>query len=342
MNKKKRRKAAPSATPWDNIGDGSLTPAQVLVRETHKSAYAFRHESFKGDIDFFNHFLRDSCPWCGSGKVNKHGHYASGLRRYLCSDCGKTFTPATGTIFDSRKLPLPAWVDFLLQVFSFESMAVMTREDRRSDTTIPYWMGKLFSVLEGIQEDTVLTGRVQIDETYYPVPGANTVSVDGKALRGLSRNKLCIGIGCDDTGYSYFAHEGLGKTSGVKTLDAFGTHIAQGSLLIHDMEKGHYRLVRALKLADEAHNAKLLAKLEDADNPLRDVNRLCYLVKRFLGSHSGFNRDNLNGYLDLFSVIMNPPANKMEKATLVLNRAMSNPKTLRFRDFYNIKPKSIG
>jgi hypothetical protein len=63
--------------------------------------------------------------------------------------------------------------------------------------------------------------------------------VDGKLLRGLSRNKMCIGVGCDDGGRSYYVYEGFGKTSGAKTLAAFGKHIAKGSLLVHDMEKGH-------------------------------------------------------------------------------------------------------
>jgi predicted RNA-binding Zn-ribbon protein involved in translation (DUF1610 family) len=337
MSNTKRRKQAPSATPWDNLDAGSLTPGQALVHATHKSAYAFRHESFDGDVDFFNRFVRQSCPRCGSDLISPRGHDRSGIRRYQCDGCKKAFTPATGTVFESRKLPLSAWADFLVQVFSFESMAVVTREDRRSDTTVPYWFGKLFSVLEGAQDDMMLSGRVQIDETYYPVPGDETVKVDGKKLRGLSRNKICIGIGCDDSGLSYFTHEGLGKTSGQKTVGAFGNHIVSGSLLVHDMEKGHHRLVRELGLTDEAHNAKLLAKLDDADNPLHDVNRLCFLVKRFLNSHSGFKRDDLDGYLNIFSVMMNPPENKMEKAALVLNSAMANPKTLRFRDFYNIK-----
>ena len=45
----------------------------------------------------------------------------------------------------------------------------MTREDRRSDTTHPYWMAKLFSVLSGIQDTTELSERVSVDETYWPV-----------------------------------------------------------------------------------------------------------------------------------------------------------------------------
>jgi hypothetical protein len=274
--------------------------------------------------------------------VIRNGHDKNGLRRYRCMGCKGSFSPATGTIFENRKLPISAWVDFLLQALSFESIAVIAREDRRSDTTIPYWFGKVFAVLEGIQDKIVLSGDVQIDETYYPVPGTESVSIDGKRLRGLSRNKICIGVGCDRKERSYFAREGLGKTSGEKTMATFGAHIERGSRLVHDMEKGHHRLIRELDLKDEAHNSKLLSKLDDKDNPLREVNRLCYLLKRFLNSHSGFNRDDLDGWLNLFSIAMNPPKDKMEKVVFVLNRAMGNPKTVRFRDFYNVKPSSEG
>lgn len=76
------------------------------------------------------------------------------------------------------------------------------------------------------------------------------------------------------------------------------------------------------------------------ENPLAAVNRLCYLLRLFLDSHTGFDRTRLGGYLDLFWVMMNPPRDKMEKAAFVLVRAMRNPKTLRYRDFYARSPSS--
>ena len=79
--------------------------------------------------------------------------------------------------------------------------------------------------------------------------------------------------------------------------------------------------------------------LPDSQNPLREVNRPCFLVKLFLGSHSGFRRESMQGYLDVFSVIMNPPEEKMEKAATVLDLAMRNPKTLRFRKLYENKSR---
>ena len=64
------------------------------------------------------------------------------------------------------------------------------------------------------------------------------------------------------------------------------------------------------------------------------------LLKSFLRAHSGFSRDDLDGYLNLFHVIMNEPENKLEKAAMVLDRAIRCPKTVRFRKFYNVKPRS--
>jgi transposase-like protein len=338
MNAKKwATTPAASATPWDHCEKSELSATEKLVMESQRSAYRFRHENFALDIDFFNSFKRDSCPYCKSTAIKKSGLEQTGMQRYRCHGCKRAFTPVTGTIFEARKLPISAWVDFLIQAFSFESIAVMTREDRRSGTTVPYWLGKTFAVLDGIQDGIVLADNVQIDETYYPVPIVETVSIDGKRLRGLSRNKICIGIGCDRNGHSYFTNEGLGKTSSTRTMAAFKGHIKPGSHLVHDMEKSHRRLVRKLNLTEEAYNSKKLVGLSDKDNPLADVNRLCYLMKRFLNNHSGFDRDDLDGWLNLFSVAMNPPSDKIEKSAFVLNRAMGNSKTLRFREFYNVK-----
>jgi rubredoxin len=340
MSGHKRRKLAPSATPWDGIDDEELTPAQMLVARSHRSAYAFRHERFSGDTDFFNGYPRDSCPECG-GKAVRFGRDRTGIQRFRCAECMRVFTPATGTIFEGRKLPLSAWMDFLVQVFSYASLGLMTREDKRSDTTIPYWMAKLLAVLEGVQDGAVLSGKVWIDETYWPVSAKDAVrTASGKLPRGLSRNQICIGVGVDDSGRSVFFREGLGKTNITETWAAFGTRIAPGSVLVHDLEPAHNKLVSELDLVNKPHNAKLLKGIPDDLNPLAPVNRMCFMLKSFLGSHSGFDRDSMQGYLDLFHVMMNPPENKMQKATMVLDRAMRCPKTVRFREFYNVKTRS--
>ena len=53
--------------------------------------------------------------------------------------------------------------------------------------------------------------------------------------------------------------------------------------------------------------------------------------KKFLNAHSGFDREDLQGYLNLFCFIVNPPKNKYEKLEKLLNLALHNPKTLKYR-----------
>lgn len=335
VNNFKRKYLAPSATPWDGLPEQTIKPAELLVKQSHRSMYAFRHESFFGDIDFINSYERKSCPLCGSSRIRLAGLSKAGLQRYWCTECKGYFTPATDTIFEDRKLPLSAWVDFLLQLFSHESISSMTREDRRSETTHPYWLAKVFMVLEGIQDGVVLSGNVQIDETYYPISLKDAARKDGKLLRGLSRNQMCIGVGCDSNGKAVFVWEGFGKTSKKKTRCAFGERITAGSHLVHDKERAHAVLVNTLEITDSPYDSKLLKGLPDDENPLADVNRHCKLLKHFLKAHSGFGRDNLQGFLDVFYVISNPPENKMEKVAFVLDRAMHSAKSLRYRDFYS-------
>ena len=144
-------------------------------------------------------------------------------------------------------------------------------------------------------------------------------------------------MGCDSSGASYCARLGLGKPSRGRTWDAYGGHIERGAVLDHDMEGSHDILVEKLGLVSNVHNSKLIKALPDKENPLRDVNRLCFLLELFLNSHSGFDRADLDGCLNLFHVMMNDPEDKMEKAAKVLDRAMRCPKTLAFREFYSLK-----
>lgn len=58
MSGNKKRKRAASATPWDDAPREALTPAQSMVAASHRSMYAFRHERFDGDAEFFNGYPR--------------------------------------------------------------------------------------------------------------------------------------------------------------------------------------------------------------------------------------------------------------------------------------------
>ena len=332
-----------SATPWDNDDESSLTPAQRFVMMSQRDAYERNHTPGPHDAAFFNGYARDRCPLCQSAMVSKSGFDARGVQRYGCLSCGHRFSPLTGTVFEDHRISVEGWFEFLLGIMSYESLAGIARRDRRSPTTPPYQLAKVFMVLDGIQDGVVLTGRVQADEMMYKVPAADRdPALAGRSAGGYSRDNTCIAIACEerDGGSSVFRVLGRGKPSGERAKAAYCPHLARGLELVHDKENSHNAVVRELGLVSEAHDSREVKRLPDDENPLWKVNRLCFLLRLFLDGHSGFDRTNFGGWLDLFSVMVNPPEDRLKKVAMVLDRAMSFPNTLRYRDFYNQKGSS--
>lgn len=152
----------------------------------------------------------------------------------------------------------------------------------------------------------------------------------------MSKNQYCIGIGFDGT-QVYARVEGFGKTSQKKTLDTFRDHIAIGSKIIHDKEKSHKVLIKEYGFEECVYNANEIKKLGKLDNPLEDINQKCNLLKMFLNAHSGFDRDDLQNYLNLFCFIQNPPYDRLEKIEKILTRAIYITKSLKYRDLFSKK-----
>jgi hypothetical protein len=322
-------------TPWD--GDADLTATQAFLKEYYDTHYAERHRAVgdSGEADMINSYIPTKCPFCGSERFRRRGLTESGIQRYFCR-CGKAFLPTTGTIFDDRKISISEWMEFCLNLFRHVSINADSWSNKNAFTTSRYWLQKLFLTLEGVQNGIILSGKVWLDETFYSVHSEDIVrNEDGTKLRGLSKNQICIGVATDKTNTVLFA-EGTGKPSQKRTLELLRSHITTGSTLIHDEESAHEKLIRALSLESISYSSKDLKGLPDKENPMNPVNRIHAILKKFLNSHGGFKREYLQGYLDMFAFITNPPSELLEKVALVVKMAFENPKSLRYRDFYGV------
>jgi len=335
MNRR-RKSESRRITVWE--GKNDLTQTQSFIKGKIEEHYTQRHPKLRdsGEAVLINAFVPSKCPYCDSDKLKKSGLTANSIQRYRCA-CGKTFSPTTGTIFDEHRISISEWIEYCMNLFRHVSISVDSWNNRNAFTTSRYWLQKVFLTLQGSQDDIVLSGDVWLDETYYSVISTDTVRhEDGKKLRGISRNQLCIGVATDKK-HTLFLVEGYGKTSEKKTFEAFRNHIEPGSTLTHDKEKAHSKLVKILALQSIVYNSDELKGLPDKENPLEPVNRQHALLKHFLNSHTGFLRENLQGYLDLFSYVTNPPYDLAEKVDNLLNLVFKNPKLLRYRYFYRVK-----
>ena len=237
-------------------------------------------------------------------------------------------------LFDQHKISISEWMEYTLNILRYVSVNADSWNNKNAYTTSRYWLEKLFLVLETQKSDIVLSGRVWLDETYYTVELKDLeLKDDGSKPRGLSKNQLCIGVACTDS-QILCIFEGNGQPSKKKTYTAFKDHISPGSTLVHDKDTAHSMLVEKLNLTSEVYDAKELKKLEDKENPLRRVNEVHARLKNFLYAHNSFDRGSLQGYLNLFSLAMNPPSDNLEKVEILLNFAFKTRKTLRYRSFY--------
>ncbi len=324
-------------TPWDD--KDCLSNFELFIRNEYQDHFYSKHLklSESSETNLLNSISLTECRYCHSFNIKRRGYTSNGVQRYKCNDCNKSFSVTTNTIFENHKIPISEWIEFCLNIFNYSSIHLDSRNNKNAFTTSKYWLAKLFLLLKNYQDNIMLKGIVEIDETYYTVIQSKRVHTsDGNLPRGLSQNKYCIGIGCDKNNV-YLKIEGKAKTSELKTINTFENHIAGDSVLIHDYEKAHKALVSKLGLKSKAYNTKYLKQFEDKNNPLRRVNHYCFLLKRFLNAHSGFNRDELQDYLNLFAFIMNPPNNKLEKVKILIEISLKSTERLTFRNYYSKK-----
>lgn len=337
MNRKKP-KAAEAALSAKSKELGSLADETIVewFDEKHRARTA-------KEIAFVNSLVPETCPHCGSPRFRKDGfNKRTGIRVYECMnpDCGRKFNPLTGTVFDSKKIPISETIEFLYHLFQFHSSTSSAESNMNADSTGLYRVAKLFLAVDGIQEGIVFGGKVWIDEKYVPVwKSKRKAHPDGKAIRGLSRNQLCIATATDGERCSVELC-GTGQPTPKKALGVYSKHVSPKAKVVRDGATCQ-REIAAYCSADEVHPVSETKGLPDKKNPMEPVNRAHRLLELFLKRHGGYKRGDLPGWLNLFAFWYNTPGSAMEKAIRFIEMAVKKRKMLRYRT-WGAKKKRDG
>ena len=177
------------------------------------------------------------CPHCGGEQLVRHGH-ASGLRRYRCRGCGKTFNALTGT-------PLAR----LRHKGKWEQQAQVLREGlsvHRSAATLAVapstafrWRHRFLQLAQGVKA-RLLQGVVEADETYF-LRSSKGQCVQGRkarhrggsaAKRGLSDEQEPVLVARDRSGAT--ADFILERADKAQTMAALAPVLAPDAVLCTD------------------------------------------------------------------------------------------------------------
>ena len=268
-----------------------------------------------------------TCPRCGGGAASD-GRTAAGHRRFRCAACGARFSGLTGTVFENCKKDLPTWVSFIeLMCWNVPVEAAAELVGVTHKTAFE-WRHRVLAAVSGYQDRLVLSGRVWLDETY--VNDTDLSKGYGQARkRGLSSQKLCVVVAIDERKTVVAKVCGHGKPSSGRIKGAMLPHLAEGSTVVHDMEKSHTALIRAAGCRSEAYRA-------DVRDPvylecMALVNNLCSWLKRYLWRFTGMDPGNLQLYLDWYVYLfrVNQAKDRWPKVERVLRHLMMADVTFR-------------
>lgn len=145
------------------------------------------------------------CPHCGNGHVVRNGS-ASGLQRYKCRVCGRTFNALTGTPL-ARLRQKSKWI---VQAEVLRDGMTITQAAKRlkvARSTAFRWRHRFMAVPKTIQAQS-LAGIAEADETFFLHSRKGQRGLDRKprrrggraAKRGLSKEQVPVLVARDRSG----------------------------------------------------------------------------------------------------------------------------------------------
>jgi len=245
------------------------------------------------------------CPHCHCARVHRCGQ-ASGLQRWRCVACGRSFNALTGTpLARLRKREL--WLPFSDCVLDSLTVRKAAKQIGVHPTTSFRWRHRF---VPGAARDrpVQLGGTVEADETYLLESQKGSRRLDrpprrrgGVARRrGINRDHDCLLIARDRDKRTLDFHTGRGPVSSAQLNTCLGPVLAPDVLLISDSAMAYVGFAARTGIRHEAINVRA-GELARGTIHLNNVNgwhsrfkswlrRFNGVASRYLKHYSGWQR----------------------------------------------------
>lgn len=112
----------------------------------------------------------ECCLHCGSVSIKKHGTTKGGVQRYICKDCGKTFSENYGLITHYTHLSEWQWQEVVRATVSGDSLTTLAKNIGTSTSTAWTCRMKIYQTIQNIYcEHDKCDGLIEADGKYLRV-----------------------------------------------------------------------------------------------------------------------------------------------------------------------------
>jgi transposase-like protein len=179
------------------------------------------------------------CPHCRCARTHRCGR-ASGLQRFRCLECHKTYNALTGTPLARLRLR-GHWLTYLQCVLDSRTVRAAATITGVHRTTSFRWRHRF---VPGVMRDRLatLSDIAEADETYLleSQKGSRRMTRPARRrggvapYRGIGYAHDCVLVACDRCGGALDFHTGRGPVSAAQLASSLGPVVATGALLMSD------------------------------------------------------------------------------------------------------------
>ncbi|WP_081933696.1 IS1595 family transposase [Massilia sp. 9096] len=245
------------------------------------------------------------CPHCSGMRLHRCGR-ASGLQRFRCLGCARSFNALTGTPL-ARLRKRERWLPYLQCMLESRTVRQAARDTGVHRTTSFRWRHR-FGPGAGRHRPSTLSAIVEADETYRleSQKGARQLTRPPRrrggaaSRRGINREHDCLLVVRDRSGLTLDFHTGRGPVTAAQLRSRLTPVLSPDVLLISDSAAAYARFAAETGITHAPVNLRAGRRARGAIH-LQNVNgwhsrfkswlmRFKGVASRYLANYSGWQR----------------------------------------------------
>lgn len=241
------------------------------------------------------------CPRCQGRQLYRHGA-KSGLQRFRCRACGRTFNSLTGTPL-ARLRHKAKWLDFSQCMLDSRTVRKAAAIVEVAKNTSLRWRHRFLTLVK-TDRPACLNGIAEADETFLleSQKGARDLQRPARkragkaAKRGISDEQVCILVARDRTGGTVDFVAGRGPVTVAQLKTHLMPVLAPDTLLVTDGNKAYQSFARQQGISHQYVNVRAGERVRGAVH-VQNVNGYHSRFHTWLRKFNGVATHYLANYL---------------------------------------------